>query len=158
MPRLHSTLPLALIGAFALAGCTALHHSPGETVGSAVSTEGKGAPAETGTPTLSDLYPSLGDEEAAAPPSELDQEAQAEEQFIGNEAIKGPRVDPKRLAAEFDIPIEVTPLVEQFIVYFQTQGREWYATWLARSTRYLPMMKKVFRENGLPEDMTYIAM
>src|SRR5262249_50776712 len=30
--------------------------------------------------------------------------------------------------------------------------------YLERSARYLPMMKNVLRENGLPEDLVYVAM
>jgi len=30
--------------------------------------------------------------------------------------------------------------------------------YLARSTRYLPMMKNTLRENGLPEDLVYVSL
>lgn len=121
------------------------------------------------SPSLAELYPSLGDEELAAaneeegaePRSpEISEELQAEEKFLAEEAPSDPsfQLDERKLQTAIDFPIVVNPLVEQYLVYFQTRGRKWYATWLARSSRYLPMMKEVFRENGLPEDLTYLAM
>ncbi|RTZ93666.1 MAG: lytic transglycosylase [Deltaproteobacteria bacterium] len=58
----------------------------------------------------------------------------------------------------FDIPIVMNPLVENFIKYYQTTGRKQFSIWLARSERYIPMMKKVLKEHGLPMDLVYLAM
>ncbi len=58
----------------------------------------------------------------------------------------------------FDIPIVMNPLVENFIHYYQTTGRKQFSIWLARSERYIPMMKKVLKEHGLPQDLVYLAM
>lgn len=117
------------------------------------------------SPSLAELYPSLGDEELAktddeeAPSPEIAEEHAAEEAFLQDAtAVPTFQIDAAKLQAEFDIPIEITPSVEKHLVYFQTRGRKWYATWLARSTRYLPMMREIFKENGLPEDLTYLAM
>ncbi len=57
-----------------------------------------------------------------------------------------------------DIPLTVNSKVEYFLNIFQTSGRSWFSKWLSRSERYLPMMKKVLRENSLPEDLVYLAM
>jgi membrane-bound lytic murein transglycosylase D len=56
------------------------------------------------------------------------------------------------------IPTEVNPLVEQWISYFQGRGRSHMERYLARSTRYEKLMKKVLRDNGLPDDLFYIAL
>ena len=58
----------------------------------------------------------------------------------------------------FDIPIVMNPLVENFIHYYQTTGRKQFSIWLARSERYIPMMRKVLKEHGLPTDLVYLAM
>ncbi len=58
----------------------------------------------------------------------------------------------------FDIPIVVNDRVEYFIRFFQTTARERFARWLKRSGKYIPLMKKVLREHGLPEDLVYLAM
>ncbi len=58
----------------------------------------------------------------------------------------------------FDIPIVMNPLVENFIHYYQTTGRKQFSIWLARSERYIPMMRKVLKKEGLPTDLVYLAM
>lgn len=56
------------------------------------------------------------------------------------------------------IPTEMNPLVEKWIYYFENRGRPHMERYLARSTRYSKVMKKILRQNGLPEDLIYIAM
>ncbi len=56
------------------------------------------------------------------------------------------------------IPVEVNEKVEMWIKYFQTRGRPHMERYLARSTRYEALMKKVLRDNKLPEDLFYIAL
>ncbi|MFZ4403786.1 MAG: LysM peptidoglycan-binding domain-containing protein [Pseudobdellovibrionaceae bacterium] len=56
------------------------------------------------------------------------------------------------------IPTEVNPLVEKWINYFTGRGSQHMERYLARSTRYEKLMKKVLRDNGLPEDLFYIAL
>lgn len=60
---------------------------------------------------------------------------------------------------EFDaIPSEVNPLVDKWINYFQGKGRGHMERYLARSARYEKLMKKVLRDNKVPEDLFYIAL
>jgi membrane-bound lytic murein transglycosylase D len=59
---------------------------------------------------------------------------------------------------EFDIPIVINGKVEQFIQYFQTTIRGKFVTWLGRSEKYIPFMKNVLKEHGLPEDLVYLAL
>jgi membrane-bound lytic murein transglycosylase D len=61
-------------------------------------------------------------------------------------------------AEEFDIPIVINAKVEQFIQYFQTTARKVFTNWLARSEKYIPFMKSLLKENGLPEDLVYLAL
>jgi membrane-bound lytic murein transglycosylase D len=68
---------------------------------------------------------------------------------------EGPKVVDQELES---IPTEVNPLVEKWIKYFQGKGRPHMERYLARSTRYEKLMKKVLRDNGLPEDLFYIAL
>ncbi|MFS4460815.1 LysM peptidoglycan-binding domain-containing protein [Bdellovibrio sp. HCB2-146] len=68
---------------------------------------------------------------------------------------EGPKVVDQELES---IPTEVNPLVEKWIAYFQGRGREHMERYLSRSTRYEKLMKKVLRDNGLPEDLFYIAL
>lgn len=68
---------------------------------------------------------------------------------------EGPQVVDKELET---IPTEINSSVEKWINYFQGRGREHMERYLARSTRYEKIMKKVLRDNGLPEDLFYIAL
>lgn len=56
------------------------------------------------------------------------------------------------------IPIEINENVDKWIRYFQGRGRPHMERYLARSTRYEALMKKVLRDNKLPEDLFYIAL
>lgn len=59
---------------------------------------------------------------------------------------------------DFDIPIVINEKVEYFIQYFQTTLKNRFSNWLARSEKYIPIMKNLLRENGLPEDLVYMAL
>ncbi len=56
------------------------------------------------------------------------------------------------------IPIEINSLVVKWIDYFQGRGRLHMERYLARSSRYLPIMKKILKERGMPEDLVYVAL
>lgn len=60
-------------------------------------------------------------------------------------------------AAGPDIPIVVNKSVESHLRYFQTRGRKYFEKWLDRSRDYMAMLRGILRENGLPEDLSYIA-
>jgi membrane-bound lytic murein transglycosylase D len=65
---------------------------------------------------------------------------------------------PEEDLPQSDIPLTVNHQVEYFINYFQGPARNSFAKWLSRSERYIPMMKQVLKEVGLPEDLVYLAM
>lgn len=57
-----------------------------------------------------------------------------------------------------DIPLEINPLVEQWVEYFTARGRKYMESWLSRSGKYFPMMTKIFKEEGAPEQLVYLSM
>jgi len=59
---------------------------------------------------------------------------------------------------EYDIPVEMQPLVAQYIQFFQGAGRKWFRYWMSRSTRYIPLMQSILEQRGLPRDTVYLAM
>jgi len=59
---------------------------------------------------------------------------------------------------QFDVPIQTNRQVRAYLVYFSTERQQIIRRYLARSSRYLPMIKEVFQEYGLPEDLAYLAM
>lgn len=56
------------------------------------------------------------------------------------------------------IPTEINKNVDKWIHYFQNRGRVHMERYLLRSTRYEALMKKVLRDNKLPEDLFYVAL
>ncbi len=62
-----------------------------------------------------------------------------------------------RGAAHSDFPVFTNGPVRECIRYFQ-QRVDFMTKALERSGRYVPMMQEVFRKNGLPEDLVYLAL
>ena len=58
----------------------------------------------------------------------------------------------------FDIPVVFNDAVQYFVRYFTTEKRKIFVNWLKRSRRYVPMIKEILRDQGLPEDLIYLAM
>lgn len=66
---------------------------------------------------------------------------------------------PELEVPEFnDIPERAKPLVNKWLNYFQGKGRVHMERYLSRSSRYSVLMKKILRDNGLPEDLIYVAL
>jgi membrane-bound lytic murein transglycosylase D len=55
-------------------------------------------------------------------------------------------------------PVVVNAPVEALIDQFVAKDRERFGMWISRSGRYLPMIQRIFRERGLPEELAYTAM
>jgi len=64
------------------------------------------------------------------------------------------QVDP----SEFDIPVVVNDAVIKWMEYFTGRGRKYYERYLARSTRYQPMMREKLKSAGMPQDLVYLSM
>jgi len=60
--------------------------------------------------------------------------------------------------ADFDLPITVNERVEFWMEYFQTRGRERFATYLSRMGRYEELIRSELRARGMPEDLIYLAL
>jgi membrane-bound lytic murein transglycosylase D len=83
------------------------------------------------------------------------------------DAVAGPELsvvtdlsafDISLVTGNYDIPVEMQPLVAQYIRFFQGPGRKWFRVWMSRSSRYIPMMAPVLEASGLPRDTVYLAM
>jgi membrane-bound lytic murein transglycosylase D len=59
--------------------------------------------------------------------------------------------------SQFDVPVDLNEKVKAYIVFFQTKKRKVISEALDRSGRYLPMMREIFREHGLPLDLVNLA-
>ncbi len=58
----------------------------------------------------------------------------------------------------YDVPIVHNPVVMRFVERFTTLKANVIGEGLERSTRYLPQMRKIFREKGLPLDLCYLPL
>lgn len=58
----------------------------------------------------------------------------------------------------FDIPIAYNKHVQKWISHYQGPGRKWFQTWLERAHHVQPKMQLIFQQEGLPQDLVYMAM
>ena len=58
----------------------------------------------------------------------------------------------------YDIPIEMNARVRSLIEMYETRKHDWFQAALDRSALYMPMVREVFREEGLPQDLIYLAL
>ena len=56
------------------------------------------------------------------------------------------------------IPLPFNEYVERAVGFFMGRGRPFMERWLYLSGRYFPMMKRIFREEGLPEELVILSM
>ncbi len=123
-------------------------------------------------PRLSDLFDQIG-ETLHSYERSAQQEAEEEEAGTGTPApmdeladMTLPKGDP-RLAAQaekelmrvpHDLPLTVNDSVLQYLSYFTTvRGRATVAHGLDRSGRYNDMIRRVLKEEGVPQDLMYLA-
>ena len=58
-----------------------------------------------------------------------------------------------------EVPLDSNVYVDDWISYFsEGKGRYTMSVHLERSTKYMPLLQKMLRDNGFPEDMVYVAM
>ncbi len=57
-----------------------------------------------------------------------------------------------------EVPLEVNPVVEQWVEFFTGKRRKQMQTWLERSGRFFPMMTKIFKQEGVPQQLVYLSM
>ncbi len=60
--------------------------------------------------------------------------------------------------SRYDFPVTMNSRVEGWIDYFTGRGRPHMERYLARSSRYIPVMKQILKREGLPEDLVYLAL
>ncbi len=78
------------------------------------------------------------------------------EDLPGATAPQAKNEDAKEIVSIF--PSLLHERVEDYVSFFQVQADGFFARSLARSTAYAEMMKGIFREKGLPEELFYLAL
>lgn len=69
------------------------------------------------------------------------------------EQVKGAEV-----GAVFDFPIDLNEKVLAWVHQFTTSKRGFMERSLSRASRYLPMVRQIFAEEGVPTDLAYLAV
>ncbi|MGK5082356.1 transglycosylase SLT domain-containing protein [Bdellovibrionota bacterium FG-1] len=59
---------------------------------------------------------------------------------------------------KFDIPITINSRVEYWVDYFTGRGRKHFERYLERSEFFIPYIAPLLKQNGMPEDLVYLAM
>jgi membrane-bound lytic murein transglycosylase D len=73
-------------------------------------------------------------------------------------AVARREIEEAASSISFDVPVVVNDAVLNAVAYYQFRTPKAFAAALQRSGRYLPLMRSILRENGLPEDLVYLAM
>jgi membrane-bound lytic murein transglycosylase D len=60
-------------------------------------------------------------------------------------------------ATRSDLPLMLTDPVASYINYFSTRGRETLENALVRGGRYHDMIRKILKDEGVPQDLIYLA-
>ena len=60
--------------------------------------------------------------------------------------------------SKFDLPVTVNSRVEHWIDYFCGRGRGYFQKYLERSEFFVPFIVPILKQNGMPEDLVYLAM
>lgn len=64
---------------------------------------------------------------------------------------------PWKPEVTYDFPIEINSEVQAYIELFTTKKRDQIAEALERSGKYLPLLRQIFEDKGLPQDLVNLA-
>ena len=77
-------------------------------------------------------------------------------------AIEKPEIPvaaiPKTVITGTTVPLPYNEYVERAISFFMNRGRDHFERWLYLSGKYFPTMKRIFKEEGVPEELVYLSM
>lgn len=65
---------------------------------------------------------------------------------------------PKKIITTTTVPLVINGHVENNISFFRGKGRKHFEHWLYKGGLYFPMMSKIFREEGIPEELMHLSM
>jgi membrane-bound lytic murein transglycosylase D len=113
--------------------------------------------AAQGGPASAPVAPQVGFREQKFEPSPLDElsklQLTPEEQNVTPDDVIG--LEAAKSAINF--PFKTNPLIQQYINYYQGRGRATMEAGLRRSGRFMQMARKIFREEGVPEDLAWLG-
>ena len=169
--RLRRLTPLLLLVSVVIGGCTPrtrpdtipLAPSTNEEAGTdepATAKVPQSLPQEIETPPAVELLPEAAPDEMTdadpVSPSPLDDLAEAEPEPTADELARARELQPPA-EPTFDIPIEVNDRVRAWIDRYSRAHKTSFEAGMRRSGRYLDRFREIFAEEGLPQDLVYMA-
>ena len=58
----------------------------------------------------------------------------------------------------YDFPITMNRQVKFYLDLFRNKQKKYFKRWLARSSKYMPIIQRELKNAGLPQDLAYLAM
>jgi membrane-bound lytic murein transglycosylase D len=107
------------------------------------------------------LFEEVVEETLAEQAEPLDAATLADNQLLQGVDQNPPEDPGQTLALQepvYDFPVVENEKVRYYVDYYTGRARKTFKIWLERSGRYLPMMREIFAEAGLPKDLAYLAM
>ncbi len=118
--------------------------------------------AQNNTRTTTDAVnpppaPQIGFRQQKFEPSPLDELSKLELTSKEREVTPEATAELEQAKSAVDFGFRSNALIQQFINYYQGRGRATMETGLRRSGRYMRMARKIFREEGVPEDIAWLG-
>ena len=155
MSPLRPGIPRALPLALCLGGCALAKPTP--------RTDPAPEPSAT-APVPAEVIPAetVAAEAAPTPATDDDASGRAARRTMDRAVREALAGDPVGLVHQGEdarvFPLASNERVQSWVHYFETRLREQFQIYLARKTRYEPMIRRKLREAGLPQDLIYLSL
>lgn len=73
-------------------------------------------------------------------------------------SFKHPKFEAPKIVTIDNVPIQINSYVQSFLDFFTDRGRAITERWIARSGKYFPMMRRIFKEEGVPEELVNLSV
>jgi membrane-bound lytic murein transglycosylase D len=101
--------------------------------------------------------PQVGFTEQKFEPSPLDELSKIELNDAEKKVSDQQVADAELVKNTLDFPFRLHPLVLGYVNFYQGRGRSTMETGLRRSGQFMAMARRIFREEGVPEDITWLG-
>jgi len=79
-------------------------------------------------------------------------------EFLDKDIDKAVEQPKERRRLQFSKEVVDNPRVRQFVRQYSATNKDYFQTLLARSGKYMPIIAKVLSDEGLPEELAYLAL
>jgi membrane-bound lytic murein transglycosylase D len=109
------------------------------------------------SPVAQNTPPRVGFREQKFEPSPLDELSKLELTKEESQVTTGRGRGTREATQTVKLGIQPHPLIQGYINYYQGRGRGTMDTGLRRSGKYMKMTRRIFREEGVPEDIAWLG-